>query len=134
MASNQLRTWLAAGSRHDERFLDAQQVALFIADSGWISPRHEDAALNAVVRVDDRLSDGTVELREDGFYYLSTRTGMRDAGTPKVTVIDGATGECMSQAWIETTASVDLTLGPPIVEPFVAARPSGISDQSLGLD
>lgn len=136
MASNpRLRTWVAASGRHDDRVLDAQQVALFIADSGWSAPGEDDAALAAAIRIDDRLSDDMVELREDDLYYLSTRTAAREANGPYVTVIDGLTGESMAQGWLEPelAAAADHP-GPATIQPFVAARPSGLSEDSIGHD
>jgi hypothetical protein len=132
MASNPR---LRAGGRNDDRVLDAQQVALFIADGGWSAPGDNDASLAAVIRIDDRLSDGMVELREDDLYYLSTRTAEREAdSSPYVTVIDGLTGESLAQGWLEPEHAGDAHPEPATIEPFVAARPSSLSEDSIGRD
>jgi hypothetical protein len=136
MASNpRLRSWLAGGGRHDDRVLDAQQVALFVADGGWSAPRDEDAMLFAAIRIDDRLGDGMVESREDELYYLSTSTAAREVDGPYVTVIDGLTGEALAQGWLEPEPGADADdPGPATIQPFVAARPSGLSEDSIGRD
>jgi hypothetical protein len=133
MAPNpRLRTWLAANAQHDPRCIDAEQVALFIADGGWSALGPDDAPIVAAIRIDERVGDGIVELRDDDIYYLSTGTAAREIDTHHVTVIDGVTGECMAQGWLEPAAEAEP--GQVILQPFVAARPSGLSEGSLGLE
>jgi len=126
VANQHLRSWLGPQARSDERCFEALRVALLIAMGGWKARHPEDVEVAALVVIDEAVSDGLVELRDDGRYHMSSGTAVR-RDTGPVNVIDATTGELMAQGWLEGDATTSAPCDD-VLRPFIASRPSELSD------
>jgi len=91
---------------------EAELVAMFIGDLGWCEPRPDEVHLVELVRIDDTVGDGEILLREDGHYYLSTKTAERRIDFPLLRVWNTNTGELMLEGQWDFEAA-----------PYQASRP-----------